>query len=714
MSPRAGAPFPAQRPAWRPSWRPSQRPSQRPSWRPSRYAAVLAVLVAFVLPWLALGDAAGASASSTVRTADGAGVHAWAESGIPSADVMSGFDATYELDEDGGVDVTETITQAFDPAMGVHHGIYRSITVRQGIEGQSDSYRYYAMSGVSVSSPTGANSDVQTIDNASQITLKIGNANVTVSGTQTYVVRYHLAKVMNPQPNQTVELFYNIFTGDAMVKRQVSLAVTAPAVATQVRCGRGISGAPCDSATAGSPARFSVSGLGSYEDLTIALSYPSSAFNALSPDIRSGGSVLGQGQAAAASYAALAGGLLLPLLAAVGMGALVATRGRDEWYAGLTPGLTPGAATAVPTAPPAPGLPSPSSWASVTGTATTDRPQSAAPTRRGRTPTIAVQFTPPSGVQPGLVGTVIDESADTLDVSATVIDLAVRGFLRIEEVAGEGLFKRTDWRLTRLVPRPEESLRPYESTVIDGLFGESNPVLLSDLKNHFAPALATAKREMYAEVVQRGWFRASPVRQRGAWQALGALLVGGGAMSIPTLGALMRGVDRTAKLGLPVSSGVILGIGMIVAGVVVGILGARMAAKTAEGSAVLAQSLGFRQYLTTAEAGQIRWEEAQDIFSRYLPYAIVFGVAERWASTFQRVAEAAAAAGSPLTMPTWYLYQGSMFPDFGSIVSGVDDFSTSATGTFQSTPGSSGGSGFGSSGGSFSGGGGGGSSSGTW
>lgn len=108
MSPRAGAPFPAQRPAWRPSWRPSQRPSQRPSWRPSRYAAVLAVLVAFVLPWLALGDAAGASASSTVRTADGAGVHAWAESGIPSADATSRIRLLRnELDEDGGVDVTE-------------------------------------------------------------------------------------------------------------------------------------------------------------------------------------------------------------------------------------------------------------------------------------------------------------------------------------------------------------------------------------------------------------------------------------------------------------------------------------------------------------------------------------------------------------------------------------------------------------------------------
>ncbi|MEI2766728.1 MAG: DUF2207 domain-containing protein [Dermatophilaceae bacterium] len=686
----------------------------------SRYAVALALAVAVVLPWLTLGSAAAASARtphsgvgappSGAPRAAAAPVGAWGASGIPrlrvpTADVIRVFDATYELDKDGGVAVTETITQVFDDALGVHHGIYRSITVRQGVQEQADAYRYYAMSEVSVSSPTGANTDLQQIDNGTEITLKIGNAKVTVSGTQTYVLRYRLAKVMNPQADQTAEFYYNVFTSDAMPKSRVSLAVTAPAAATEVRCGRGAEGTPCATATAGSPARFAVADLVPYEDLTVALRYPVAAFNPLRPDIRSGGSPLGEGQAVAASYAALAAGVLLPLAAIVGMTALVATRGRDEWYAGLTPGLSPGAAgsagNGAPPVPRAPGIP--------------PAPAPAAhPTRRGGTPTIAVQFTPPPGVQPGLVGTIVDESADTLDVSATVIDLAVRGFLQIEEVAPGGMFKRTDWQLTRLVPRPEESLRPYESTVLEGLFAQSNPVLLSDLKNHFAESLATAKHEMYAEVVQRGWFRSSPERQRAGWRLLGGVLAGGGAVMLFTLGSAMRGVDRTAGIGLPVSSGVILGAGTLVAGVVVFLLGGRMAAKTAAGSATLAQSLGFRQYLVTAEAGQIRWEEAQDIFSRYLPFAIVFGVAQRWAETFQKVAQAAAAAGQPLAMPTWYLYQGALFPDFGGIVSGVDDFSTSASGTFQSTPGSSGGSGFGSSGGSFSGGGIGGSSSGTW
>ena len=318
---------------------------------------------------------------------------------------MPSMDSAFVLDKDGGVSVTETIQYTFDSAVGARHGIYRAITVRQGVADRPEVYRYYALSDVSVSSPTGANTDVALVDNGSTVSIKIGSANRTVSGTQTYVVKYHLANVVNPfTDTQTAEFYYNVFSGDAIAKTRATVSVTGPAgaTATDVRCARGVDG-ECDSATAGATSKFAVSALRSNENLTIATRYPLSAFGMIAPDIRAGGSPLQEGQAKLASFASLAGGVLAPILALVAMGTLLVTRGRDEWYAGLTPGLTPGA----------------------TG---------AGPVRRGGKPTVAVQFNPPPGVQPGLVGTVIDESADTIDVSASVIDLAVRGFLQIEEV----------------------------------------------------------------------------------------------------------------------------------------------------------------------------------------------------------------------------------------------------------------------------------------
>ena len=53
--------------------------------------------------------------------------------------------------------------------------------------------------------------------------------------------------------------------------------------------------------------------------------------------------------------------------------------------------------------------------------------------------------------------------------------------------------------------------------------------------------------------------------------------------------------------------------------------------RTAEGRALTDQVQGFRRYIETAEARTLRFEEGQDIFSAYLPWAIVFGEAERWA-----------------------------------------------------------------------------------
>jgi len=618
-----------------------------------------------------------------------------------SFDRMSSFTADYVLDAEGGATVTETIDYVFGTSGGVKHGIYRNIVTRQAVTDENgrpseENFRYYALDLESVTSPTGAPTETKLTDQSGGETqIRIGDPNVTVSGTQSYVVKYHLANVMNPFPDHA-EFFYNVFVGDTVPKDRVKVTVTGPGGVTSVRCVRGSDpGRDCDSAQAGQTAVFTVDNLLGNEDLTIATSLPRAGFGELKPDIRAAGSSYDEGQAKVLTSLALAGGIGAPLVAAGVMGVLVATRGRDEWYAGVTPGLAPGSADAV-----APG---------------TVPPPPPAPTLRGRRPEVAVQFNPPPGVQPGMVGTIIDESADTIDVSATVMDLAVRGFLRIEEIQSGTMFSRTDWRLVQLPPPPGQTLRPYEATVLEGLFAEGSDVKLADLKYKFNTTLNLAIRQMYTEVVERGWFRRSPLRQRAGWQALGFLLIGAGAVSCFYLGVVTRAIDRTGGFGVGIPSGVVLGLGLIVAGLIFRILGKRMAAKTAAGSAVYAQSLGFRKYLETAEADQIRFEEASAIFSRYLPYAIVFGVADRWAGTFQKVAEAAAAAGSPIVMPTWYIYSGAMFPDFTSIADGAGSFASSAGGTFAATAssGSSGGSAFG--GGGFSGGGGvGGSSSGSW
>ena len=55
---------------------------------------------------------------------------------------------------------------------------------------------------------------------------------------------------------------------------------------------------------------------------------------------------------------------------------------------------------------------------------------------RGRDPdvgAIAVQYEPPDGLTPGEVGTLVDSRATMRDITATLVDLAVHGYIVIEE-----------------------------------------------------------------------------------------------------------------------------------------------------------------------------------------------------------------------------------------------------------------------------------------
>ena len=602
------------------------------------------------------------------------------------------FTAAYDLAGDGSMGVTETLVWQFGP--GEHHGIKRLVTVRQGVSSPPDKHRVYEMSDVAVSSPTGANADLDLSELGGDNVIRIGSPNETFTGEQqqTYVVKYRLAHVANGFPDHA-ELFWNVTGGgfDLPID-SVKVSVHGPAAVTEARCFQGAdrSADPCAGA-AGPTAGYSATGLGPHEQVTIVASFPVSAITDTAADLRDGetgfsgdaaGSTMSPPVAKTLGLLSYGGGLAIPVAAALLMGTLVWKRGRDEQYVGVTPGLTP-----------------------LEG--------AFGPVTRGRQGPTAVQFTPPKGVGPGLVGTIIDEEASTIDVSATVIDLAVRGYLKIEETESGAVFRRTDWQLTKMVPPQQDRLLPFEETLLAGIFAESNPVLLSSLKNHFHTTLEVARAQMYAEVTRRGWFRKSPEKVRVVWTVLGATVMFVALASGFFLGFQSSENDRVGGLSFVIPSGIVLALGLLVAGIIIFVLGQRMAAKTATGSAVLAQSLGFKQYLVTAEAGQIRFEEAQDIFSRYLPYAIVFGVADRWAGIFSQVAEAATAAGQSIGMPGWYVFAGSGgFGDFSGIASGVDSFSTTASGTFTSTPGSSGGSGMG--GGGFSGGGGGGGGGGSW
>jgi uncharacterized membrane protein YgcG len=286
------------------------------------------------------------------------------------------------------------------------------------------------------------------------------------------------------------------------------------------------------------------------------------------------------------------------------------------------------------------------------------------------------------------MGVLLDERPRTLHVTATIVDLAVRGFLTIEEVERQGLFGKPDWILRRTA-EADDDLPPYERKLLQALFRTGPEATVSELRHTFASRLEQVKRSLLSSAVKQKWFSESPEKVRMRWVVRGMLLlVAGGAVTV-ALAAW--------------TSWALVGVAVVLAGVLAIAVAGAMPARTAAGTALVRRIRGFRRVIATAETHMARWAEEEHVFTRYLPYAIVFGLTERWAKAF-------ADLGLADETPGWY--RGPHPFTYTAFAHSVDSFAVTTGGTLASTPASSGSSGFG--GGGFSGGGGGGGGGGSW
>ncbi len=547
------------------------------------------------------------------------------------------FDARIEIQRDGRLLVTEAIDVDFGSLE--RHGIFRDIPVEYDWPEGRRTMRVYELDVLSVKTAAGASIPFSATRRGADVQIRIGDAGRTVSGRQTYRLAYLVAGVLNAFPSHD-ELYWNV-TGDQwpVPIGAASATVVAPSAPTGTACFVGVSGSntPCTQSPLAQGRLFRApDALAPGEQLTVVVAIPKGVVPEPRPILRD--------------------------------------RPRAVWeFFDLTP-LTLGGAVAVALA----GL-----WLVFRRWWTSGRDD---PERL----TIVPEYEPPERLRPAELGVLVDESADTRDVTATIVDLAVRGYLTIREVPKEGVFGKKDWLLTRK-GGDAGALREFERTILGGLFADRDSVKLSELKRHFYTTLAKAQRELYRETVDRRWFPADPSRVRGTYAAVGVFFV------------VVAGI-LTWLLGYAAGAGIVGVAAALPAIVLIGV-SAVMPAKTRAGAELLRRTLGFKRYMEVAETDRQRFAEKEQIFAEYLPYAIVFGCVDRWARAFAGIDMQAATAG-------WYV--GSSLPTSFSaadLSSQLSSFSSEVSTAIASTPGSSGGSGFSGGG---AGGGGGGGGGGSW
>lgn len=226
---------------------------------------------------------------------------------------------------------------------------------------------------------------------------------------------------------------------------------------------------------------------------------------------------------------------------------------------------------------------------------------------------------PPKSLTPAEMGTLIDEQCDIGDVMSTIIDLAVRGVVKIKEIDGTNSTSATphDYEFVRLHSPVDFVLAPHEQKLLDLLFpnGEIQPMFLSELRWRFFSRLVPINDAIYQNLTVRGFFKGNPKTIRNSFSVLGASL---GFFGI--------------TLAVVFSQYVSVSIGLILCGLITFSAANSMPARTASGTRARAAVLEFKQRMRTlSDKNTAALAESNPaIFERLLPYALVLGVVDEW------------------------------------------------------------------------------------
>ena len=401
------------------------------------------------------------------------------------------------IETDGTIEVHETIV--YDFGVVPKHGIYRTIPVRTDQSGKDGYDRVYPLTVVSVSGSADTPAQYTVEDDGDNQRIKIGDPDRTISGEHTYDIVYRVRGAMNAFADHD-ELVWNAVGVEWPVPiDKASAVVHAPADITQFLCTSGSLGSflPCDSASSNGPtAEFSKASLNPYEGMTFTVALPKGVIVPSPKPILEERFSFTSAFRVTPATGGISGGLLAVLALLVIF--LVCKFGRDRRYAGSAVDAAYGPAS---------------------GDGADGGPEVSAPLREGETP---VEFVPPDGLRPGELGTLIDFDAGTLDVTATIIDLAVRGYLKIEEVDKEWYQFKHDWKLTKL-PK-EDPLKQYERSLYSGLFKDGDEVKLSDLKNTFAERMSKVRAQLMDDAMSQKWFTRKPGTVKVLWGLLGIVV----------------------------------------------------------------------------------------------------------------------------------------------------------------------------------------------
>lgn len=535
-----------------------------------------------------------------------------------AAEQISNFDSKVVVEPSGRVDVTETI--AYDFGYASRHGIYRYIPVIYR-DDQGNTYK----PGFKFDS---AQMDGQPVNysissSGDNEAIKIGSASTTITGLHTYTIKYHFDSLLVDKDGDLLR--FNVTGNGWEVPINRALVTVDGPDAAQLTCYTGVVGSTDKNCEVDQTNRLvTARKVGNGQDFTVEVLWPADTVSNLLQPYKTPWWMTG-----------LIIGAILYFVAGVGL-----------FIAGIIRWL---------------------------GIRYAER-------RMRREQTIIAQYEPPKDLTPGELGLLIDNKTSLVEVTAALIQAAVAGYIKIEQVSEKTLLKKAEYKLVK--KKDFAGLGKEESYLLTVMFDTKDEINLKDINKRTTPAAITKYQES---------LKAS-LKSKGLYTKTSKFLSVGGAAGLVVL-VIFAFTPMIFILGLAV---------LPLAAYYYKRAG-QTPRLTPEGLKAWAYLEGFKLFLSVTEKDRLAFTDAPartpKQFSTFLPYAVALGVEKEWAKQFE---------GIDVTKDMdWY--GGSNVHAFtaGYLVGNLSDSFASTVATSVAPQTSSGGFGGGSSGGGFSGGGGG-------
>lgn len=310
-------------------------------------------------------------------------------------------------------------------------------------------------------------------------------------------------------------------------------------------------------------------------------------------------------------------------------------------------------------------------------------------------------YEPPDNLKPAEMEAILKENISDHSVSATFIDLAVRGYLKIKRT--KSLISNNDYEIVLLRDfKGSEELLNYEKELLDRIFsgvGKTTLAVVKKMKS-LSGIINPISDNCFERLTNLGYFAENPKKVVKKWATIGTIwLFLVSAFSFPfsnlefelfayiialaLLGQIgffgklykkigiseniVKELDRRMSfrsvlliavtivaailifmildyISTPIRS-LSLSISLISSSFLFSIFSFFMPKKTKKGAEIHWKILGFREFIRTVEKHRARFNEEENIFEKYLPYAILFGLANKWTLAFSDTVK---------INPSWY------------------------------------------------------------